>query len=195
MKKPIAVLAALSLGLAPVLVGCATQDQDPGATPEQTATSAPAASVNDADKSFAAMMSVHHEQAIEMSDIVLAKQGIDTQVANLAEQIKEAQGPEIEKLQSWQQEWGVEESHNMHDMGHGDGMMSEEDLQALQEAEGVDASKLFLEQMIAHHEGAVTMAEDQIRDGSYQPAIEMAEQVVNDQQAEIQQMKDMLAGL
>ncbi len=74
-------------------------------------------------------------------------------------------------------------------------MMSEEDLQALQEAEGVDASKLFLEQMIAHHEGAVTMAEDQIRDGSYQPAIDMAEQVVNDQQAEIQQMKDMLAGL
>ena len=49
--------------------------------------------------------------------------------------------------------------------------------------------------MIAHHEGAVSMAEDQIRDGSYQPAIDMAEQVVNDQQAEIQQMKDMLAGL
>ena len=56
---------------------------------------------------FAQMMIPHHEQALEMSAIVLAKDGLDPEVAKLAEEIQAAQGPEIEQLEAWLDEWGV----------------------------------------------------------------------------------------
>ena len=56
---------------------------------------------------FARMMIPHHQQAIEMSDMILAKQGIDPRVIDLAKQIKAAQGPEIEKMQGWLNQWGM----------------------------------------------------------------------------------------
>jgi uncharacterized protein (DUF305 family) len=43
-----------------------------------------------------------------------------------------------------------------------EGMMSADDMMALQTAQGVDASKLFLQQMIQHHQGAITMAQNEI---------------------------------
>ena len=55
---------------------------------------------------FAQHMIPHHQQAIEMSDMILAKQGIDPRVVELANQIKVAQGPEIEQMQGWLKEWG-----------------------------------------------------------------------------------------
>ncbi len=67
----------------------------------------PAADHNDADVSFAAGMVPHHQQAIEMSDIILAKQGIDQRVVDLANQIKAAQGPEIATMQQWLTGWGA----------------------------------------------------------------------------------------
>jgi uncharacterized protein (DUF305 family) len=55
---------------------------------------------------FAQQMIPHHQQAIQMSDIVLAKQGIDSRVVDLADQIKAAQGPEIQPMQGWLTQWG-----------------------------------------------------------------------------------------
>lgn len=60
-----------------------------------------------ADTHFAMMMIPHHQQAIEMSDIILAKQGIDPRVVDLAKQIKAAQDPEIETMQGWISQWGM----------------------------------------------------------------------------------------
>ncbi|PRC52993.1 DUF305 domain-containing protein, partial [Mycobacterium sp. ITM-2017-0098] len=84
-------------------------------------------------------------------------------ITAMAEQIKNAQGPEIEQMKTWLQEWGTPPmadgmpGHNMpgNDMGQmpgmagGDGMMSEADMTALQNAQGAEAGKLFLTQMIA----------------------------------------------
>ena len=65
-------------------------------------TAAPSAGAhNDADVMFAQHMIPHHQQAVEMSDIVLAKQGIDPRVTELATAIKAAQGPEIKQMQEW----------------------------------------------------------------------------------------------
>jgi uncharacterized protein (DUF305 family) len=75
------------------------------------------------------------------------------------------------------------------------GMMSDADMTALKDAQGVDASKLFLTQMIAHHEGAITMAQTEIKDGQYPAAIEMAKAIVTTQQQEIDTMKGILATL
>lgn len=170
---------------------------------------------NDADVSFAQMMIPHHQQAIEMSDMLLSKESIEPDVVNLANEIKNAQGPEIEQMQSWLQEWGVSSppapsagmpGHSMpgHDMQGGDavgdmppmagghGMMSEADMAALQNAQGAEASRLFLEQMITHHEGAITMAQREIDDGQFAPAVDMARNIVSSQQAEIEEMKALL---
>lgn len=75
------------------------------------------------------------------------------------------------------------------------GMMSDEDMTALQNAQGVDASKLFLQQMIEHHEGAITMAQNEINTGQYPPAIAMARTIVTSQQQEINTMRSILASL
>jgi uncharacterized protein (DUF305 family) len=82
-----------------------------------------------------------------------------------------------------------------HDMPGMTGMMSNADMTALTDAQGVDASKLFLTQMIAHHEGAITMAQTEIKDGQYPAAVAMAHSIVTTQQQEIDTMKAILATL
>ncbi len=173
---------------------------------------------NDADVAFAQGMIPHHEQAIEMSDMLLGKQGVDPAVVSLADKIKGAQAPEIETMQGWLQQWGVPAapatsgadmpSHNMpgHDMsggggmgdmpgmgGGGHGMMSDADMAALQNAQGADAGRLFLEQMIEHHEGAIVMAQQEIDNGQFPAALDMARSIVSSQQAEIDEMQTLLA--
>ncbi|NLG56414.1 MAG: DUF305 domain-containing protein, partial [Rhodococcus sp.] len=56
---------------------------------------------SEADVMFAQMMIPHHEQAIEMSDIILSKDDVPADVTSLAEEIKAAQGPEIAQLTDW----------------------------------------------------------------------------------------------
>jgi len=152
---------------------------------------------------FVVMMIPHHEQAVEMADIVLAKSDIDPKVAELAQNIKDAQGPEIDRMLGWLQEWGVEYNPNGHSMGgmdHGsmggmDGMMSDADMSMLENADGPTASRIFLEQMILHHEGAVEMAETALKDATDPDVRELAQQVIDDQNAEIATMQDLLTHL
>ncbi len=59
-------------------------------------------------------------------------------------------------------------------------MMSEDDMQQLEDATGTEAAKLYLEQMTRHHEGAVEMAEQQVADGQNPQAKALAEQVIED---------------
>jgi uncharacterized protein (DUF305 family) len=161
--------------------------------------SAPAASAefNDADTMFAQMMIPHHTQAVAMSDIVLAKEGIPAAVTDLATKIKAAQGPETEKMTGWLQSWGqptmmptkIPSGHSM------SGMMGEDDMAKLEAAQGIEAAKLFLSQMIAHHEGAVMMAKTETTDGKNAEAVQLSKDIVSSQEAEIQEMKDLLATL
>ena len=172
---------------------------------------------NDADVMFAQHMIPHHQQAIQMSDIVVGKQGIDPRVIQLANQIKAAQGPEIQQMQGWLSQWakptmpmmpssmtpqstmpgmpGVPSQSGMPGMTGMSGMMSEQDMQALQNAQGLDASKLFLTQMIEHHQDAITMAQNEIKSGQYQPAIGLARSIVTNQQQQINTMQSILGSL
>lgn len=163
---------------------------------------------NDADVSFAQGMIPHHQQAIEMSDMLLSKQGIDPRVVSLANQIKAAQGPEIQQLQGWLTEWGVATTspapgggmpgmpgHDMGDMSGGGGMMSEQDMAALRDAQGVEASRLFLTQMTEHHDGAIAMAQTEVDTGQFAPAVEMARSIISSQQKEIDTMQQILGSL
>jgi uncharacterized protein (DUF305 family) len=209
-------LTALALASALALVGCGadSSEQDAGTAAE---TSAPAASApegtgtapasgaaaeisaehNDDDVMFAQMMIPHHEQAVDMSEILLAKDDVPADVRAFAQKVVDAQGPEIERmnqmLRTWEAPMPGEDSTSM-DHGTG-GMMSEEDMGMLNDAQGTDAARLYLEQMTVHHEGAVEMARDQVEQGQNPQAVELAQQVVEDQEAEIAEMEQMLQEL
>ena len=164
---------------------------------------------NDADIMFAQMMIPHHQQAVEMSEMLLAKEGIPAQVVEFAQGVIDAQGPEIDRMNTMLEAWGQQPVTDSGGMGtmdemggmdHGEmggmsGMMSQEDMTALEEAQGTGAARLYLEQMTAHHEGAVDMARDEVADGQNPHAITLAEQIINDQEDEIAQMQQMLTDL
>ncbi|EID81351.1 MULTISPECIES: DUF305 domain-containing protein [Rhodococcus] len=219
MKTTKIAVGAAAVAALVALTACSNSGSDQSAqssaSASVTATTAAADTHNQADVTFAQQMIPHHAQAIEMCDVVLAKNGIDPRVTDLANQIKAAQGPEIEQLQGWLTEWGQSsmpmatsgmmtpgQSMPMSgmempgDSGMGmSGMMSAEDMTALQNAQGVDASRLFLTQMIAHHQGAIAMAQTEIDSGQYPDAVAMARTIADTQQQEITTMQNILASL
>lgn len=196
MKIRSAAIAALALTAFLTLSGCVvTTGSDNGMDGMHGGSaSSSSADANTEDIMFARMMIEHHEQAVEMSDTILSKEGIDARVASLAEEIKAAQEPEIQKMDQWLDEWDADMG-DMDGMDHGDGMMSDENMQALDDATGAEASRLFLEQMIEHHEGAVDMAQDEVDDGRNSDAVALAETIIDTQTTEIATMKEILATL
>lgn len=182
MKKYTGAIASLTVALALVLAGCSAAGES---------------DVNAADEMFAAGMIPHHEQALEMADILLDKEGVDDRVVALAERIQAAQQPEIDLMTSWLEAWGVDsDMGDMPGMDHGsDGMMSDDDMVALDAASGEDASALFLEQMVEHHEGAIVMSEQELDNGENADALKLAQQIIDAQTAEITEMQDLLAAL
>lgn len=194
MKIRTLTLATGVLAAALVLAGCSTTGDTGMEGMDHGSSTSPAddssnAEFNDADVNFAMGMAVHHEQAIEMSETLLAKDGVDERVAALAEDIKAAQAPEIQTMNTWLEEWGADTE--MGGMDHG-GMMSEDDMAALEQATGPEASSLFLEQMIEHHEGAIQMAQDELDTGTNADALDLAQKIVDDQNAEITEMQQLL---
>ena len=191
--------AAVALG---VLSACGTSATEVAPQSSPAGTSAAASPSidsephNAADVEFAQAMIPHHQQAVEMSDMILAKSDVDQRVLDLAQQIKDAQQPEIETMQGWLAEWGVSsDDMDMGEMEHGGGMMSDEDMAALESASGAEAAPLFLEQMIAHHQGAIEMAETELANGKNADALALAQAVVDTQSAEIETMQDLLGQL
>ena len=213
-KRITATLAGLVLTA--TLAACADQGATPPAattsptgSTSATATESESASAsassevsadhNDQDTTFAKMMIIHHEGAIEMSQLAIER-AESPEVVALAERIAEAQGPEIEEMTAWLSAWGEDVSPGGHggmDMGGMDmnGMSQEEMMTQLDGMSGADFDQAFLEAMIAHHEGAIGMSEQQLADGQNPDAVALAEKIIDDQQAEITEMQEILAGL
>lgn len=200
MNKLKLLATAGALTVTVTLAGCGSSSDmgsmsspSTSAAPASSTTAAPAAGAhNGADVTFAQMMIPHHRQAIEMADMILAKQGIDSQVTALATQIKAAQTPEINQMTGWLTGWGQSATPSMnmgHDMG---GTMSQADMDALDKATGKDATKLFLTGMISHHQGAITMAEDELANGQNADAKKLAQSIKDSQQVEIDKMNQLL---
>lgn len=159
-----------------------------------------ATTFSDADVAFARDMVPHHRQAIGMAQLAEGR-AEDPRVLDLAARIEAAQGPEIDVLTGWLAEWGADGGmgHRDGDMGHmgggSGGMMSPGDMQALMAASGAEFDRLFLEQMIEHHAGAVDMARTEIAEGRNAEAIALAETIRDTQTAEIQEMEQLLTEL
>ncbi|SDL12434.1 DUF305 domain-containing protein [Tessaracoccus oleiagri] len=205
-RKKLLAVTVSGVVAAATLVGCADAGTEPTtaapATPAATSTASSGGEVseahNDADTDFAQMMIVHHEGAIEMADLATDK-AESAEVKDLAERIAQAQGPEIEQMTAWLEAWGEDVSPSEHGgMDHGgmemDGMSQEEMMAHLEGLEGQEFDQAFLEGMIAHHQGAVEMADAELAEGENPEALALAEKIISDQEAEIAEMQEMLAG-
>ena len=203
-------ISATAIAGAFALAGCSTGPSAPSATssspaspassmpgmgPGMMSSSAPAAATehNDADTMFAQGMIPHHEQAVEMSEMMLQKKDIPASVTDLATRIKAAQAPEIETMTGWLKTWNESAT-----MGAGttmDSMMGEGDMKQLESAQGTAAARLFLTQMVAHHQGAVMMAKTEMSQGKNADAIKLSKDIVTAQESEIKEMQDLLGTL
>ncbi|MGM1059523.1 DUF305 domain-containing protein [Saccharothrix sp. Mg75] len=191
-----------------VLVGCTSQPQDeapilaPKGPGEQAETLAPDevgtdrwVAPGEADLAYVAKMIVHHRQALDMAALAPGRARDET-VKGLASRIHDTQGPEIGAMEQWRDQY----AENAPAHGHGGslpevdhasmpGMATDAQLAALAAATGADFDRLFLQLMIAHHEGALQMAVDLLSTGSDVRVEEMANDVVASQSDEIARMK------
>jgi uncharacterized protein (DUF305 family) len=149
---------------------------------------------NDADVMFAQGMIPHHAQALEMAQLVQGREA-GQEVTDLAAQIEAAQDPEIQLMTGWLEDWGEDVPDLATDHGamdHGMGMMTAEQMAALDDASGDGFDRMFLELMIEHHEGAIAMSQTELSEGANEEAKELAEEIIGAQQAEIDQMRELL---
>ena len=141
-----------------------------------------------ADIAFAEMMIPHHEQAIEMSEIAFLNT-TNRDGLQLAQEIKEAQSPEIKLMKSWT--GGKTSTHAGHMM---DGMLSQSELSDLREAKEKEFDRLFLEGMIKHHEGAIEMAQD-VAASNNKDVADLSAAIISAQELEIAKMNELLLNL
>ncbi|MFD5335184.1 DUF305 domain-containing protein [Streptomyces hawaiiensis] len=158
---------------------------------------AKAGEFNDADVTFAQMMIPHHEQALEMAKLADGRAS-DAEIKDLAGKIEQAQDPEIKTMKGWLESWNqptaMESMPGMdHGTGHGgDGMMSDADMEELKAMKGTEFDKIFAEMMIEHHNGAITMAKDEQKNGENADAEKMAGDIAKGQSAEVKQLQSIL---
>ena len=211
----LSIALSLFLGVAGA-AGCVTTS--PKATPAASAhptrpaaAAAPAPAqpaapgANEADVEFMAGMIPHHAQAVIMAGWA-PTHGARPDVAILCERIVVGQRDEIATMQQWLRDRGLEvpdatstrHKMKMNGMTHEmlmPGMMSDEQMAALDKARGPEFDRLFLEGMIRHHQGAIDMVDVLFKSyGAAQDELvfKFATDVHADQSIEIDRMHEML---
>lgn len=162
---------------------------------------------NAGDIQFMSGMIPHHAQAVKIGNWCTSH-GARKSLVILCERIVVGQRDEIKLMQTWLSDRGLEvpaadATHMKMKMGGMEhdmlmpGMLTDEQLAALDKARGAEFDTLFLTAMIAHHEGAITMVKalfDTKGNGQEDTVFRFATDVETDQTTEIAVMKDMLAG-
>ena len=207
-----ALLARAAVGVAFLSLTVALQAQapivQPGAPgePSREITAAEASDLagirfTEADVRFMQGMIPHHAQALEMT-VLVAERTADETMERLAQRIELSQEDEIEMMQEWLRSRGQDvpgvDAHHAPGWEPMPGMLTPEEMEGLAAAEGVAFDRLFLELMIKHHQGAVTMVENLLdQRGAAQDSqlFAFTSDVTSDQTAEIDRMDAMLAAL
>lgn len=169
---------------------------DPSPETDLETSASPQEGWNDADAAFLEGMIPHHEQALQMA-VLAQTRALSPEVRALAARIAAAQAPEILVMSDWLVDQGLEvPDHAPGNMdGDMDGMLTDDQMAALADADGAAFDELFLAGMIQHHKGAVAMALTVLADGEDQRVNELAGDVNATQTAEIARMESLLAGL
>lgn len=194
-----AALAAVATALLLSACGAATQDAHTDHTPSDTVViSAEPAGFDAADVTFATNMIPHHQQAVELSALV-PDRTTNPELLALARQISGAQQPEIDTMKAFLVQWNENPQDSSGHADHGGhagmaGMVDDATMAKLKTLNGAGFDTLWLNSMIAHHQGAIEMAKAELADGQNVDAKTLAQSIVTAQQAEIDQMQKILAG-
>lgn len=179
-------LAATALVMAAVMAACGGDD------PAATGTGgSEGAAYNDADVEFLQQMVPHHEQAIEMAEMVESRTD-RPELNTLAKNIIESQSAEIEEINAMLEEADADAGDAGMDHGGMDMGMSEEDIDALADAEGEEFDVMFAEMMIEHHQSAIAMANDVLEGGENADVATLAQGIIDEQQKEIDDLETWL---
>lgn len=155
-----------------------------------------------AEAGFARDMQVHHLQAVEMA-FLLRDRTNDPDLRRMAYDMATTQGHQAGQLYGWLAAWGLNQLGSeppmawMGHTGHGmgalmPGMATAEQIAALEAASGVEAERLFLRLMIAHHRGALEMSQAVLARSDHPVVVAFARAVLASQQSEIDLMTMML---
>jgi len=151
-----------------------------------------------ADVRFMQGMIGHHSQALEMTALVLTHSSNDA-IKKLSQRIELSQADEIKMMQEWLTRRGQTvpglHAHHAHGATLMPGMLTAEEMARLGETKGSAFDRLFLESMIKHHEGALTMVKDlfaQPGAGQESDVFAFASDVDADQRMEIDRMRAAL---
>lgn len=188
-----ATAALIALTTATVVSSCATAGKEDHSA-HASATSTEQVAAHDADDvQFAQLMIPHHEQAIELAAMV-PDRSTNPDVVALAAKVAGEQQPEISTMKALLQQWNVKPES--HESGHAgmamEGMVDDATMVKLDSLKGADFDTLWLQSMISHHQGAIGMAKTEIADGKSADLVTLAKNIVTAQQAEIDQMKQIL---
>lgn len=157
-----------------------------------------------ADLRFAIEMVRHHEQALELSRHVLRHAEIDTRVAAAARFIAYDQGKEATTVRAWVDAWVASMpelarrghgAHGRHEDGQLPGMVAPADVESVRRPPASDAQRLFLALMAEHHDGALAMAQDYLRDARNAFTRRVAQHVVREQTVELAYLRRLQAEL
>jgi uncharacterized protein (DUF305 family) len=201
--------SAAVLATALLLTGCSSPPPAAGPPvivpgtpggPNRTLSALPssAATVDPDDITFLKDMMIHHTQAIQLSTMA-ASSAVNPKVKAIADRIRVGQQPEIEAMRQLLTARGETPpplEHVQH-MDHSamPGMATPAQLASLQKATGKSFDTLFLQLMIKHHEGALTMSEQQTENGSDLRVGDLSQDVTVTQTKEIATMRQLLKGL
>ena len=151
-----------------------------------------------ADVEFMQGMIGHHAQALEMTALLPSRTRSED-MRKLAQRIEVSQRDEIKMMREWlksrHQTVPDEHAHHAHGAKLMPGMLTPEDMGRLAKATGPEFDKLFLEYMIKHHEGALTMVNDLFTKpgaGQESEMFAFVSDVDADQRMEIDRMGAML---
>ena len=156
---------------------------------------------SDADVKFMQGMISHHAQALEMTELVPSRSELDV-MHQLAQRIRLSQEDEIEMMQEWLRSHGLEvtdiDAHQAPGAELMPGMLTTDEMGRLEQGSATGFDRIFLEQMIKHHQGALTMVENLLSQrGTAQDSqlFGFTSDITADQSMEIDRMDAMLAGL
>ncbi|WP_283133106.1 DUF305 domain-containing protein [Rhizohabitans arisaemae] len=178
---------------APVIVPAGPGEAARTARPGETY-APPSSTANAADVRFIEAMIPHHRQALDMTALARTRVG-DGKVRALAERIDTAQKPEISTMATWLRAQGRTVPQGHHGGAPMPGMATAGQLERLRGLRGPSFDRLFLELMIVHHQGALTMSTEVLKAGSDQVIRHLAREIVSGQGIEINRMRKLLARL
>ena len=213
-QRALSSLSAVTIatGLIFLSLASATQAQppivQPGAPgqPSRTISAVEASDLagirySEADVQFMQGMISHHAQALEMTELLDTRTESEA-MRQTARRIDLSQEDEIEMMQDWLRDRGQEvtaiDAHHAPGAMRMPGMLTDEEMESLADADGVAFDRLFLEGMIKHHRGALTMVENLLAQrGAAQDSqlFAFTADITADQTAEINRMDAMLAEL